>query len=41
LPDAEFTPEHFKEIYFAKLIDSNAVLRNLFLFYKSFTKRTF
>jgi glycosyltransferase involved in cell wall biosynthesis len=41
LPGAEFTPEHFKEIYFAKLIDSNAVLRNLFLFYKSFTKRTF
>jgi glycosyltransferase involved in cell wall biosynthesis len=41
LPNTQFTPENFKEIHLAKLIDGNAVLRSLFLFYKSFKKRTY
>jgi len=41
LPGVEFIPEKFRGILLAKLIDSNIVLRNLFLFYKSFQKRTF
>jgi glycosyltransferase involved in cell wall biosynthesis len=41
LPDSRFTPENLKEIHLAKLIDGNAVLRSLFLFYKSFKKRTY
>lgn len=41
LPGVSFEPERFRAIVFAKLIDSNILLRNLFLFYKSFQKRTF
>lgn len=41
LPGLDFEPEKFREIFLAKLIDSNTLLRSLFLFYKSFKKRTF
>ncbi len=41
LPGVDFMPEKFPEILLAKLIDSNIVSRSLFLFYKSFQKRTF
>jgi glycosyltransferase involved in cell wall biosynthesis len=41
LPGIQFLPEKFRAIRLAKLIDSNIFLRRLFLFYKSFQKRTF
>lgn len=41
LPGIQFLPEKFSAIRLAKLIDSNIFLRRLFLFYKSFQKRTF
>jgi glycosyltransferase involved in cell wall biosynthesis len=41
IPTADFKPEKFPGILLAKLIDSNIVLRSLFLYYKSFQKRTF
>lgn len=41
LPGLDFEPEKFREIFLAKLIDSNTLLRSIFLFYKSFKKRTF
>ncbi|MEO6548809.1 MAG: glycosyltransferase [Ferruginibacter sp.] len=40
-PTTDFRPEKFPGILLAKLIDSNIFLRNLFLFYQSFKKRTF
>jgi len=41
IPAVEFVPENFKEIHLAKFIDSNSFMRSIFLFYKSFKKRTF
>jgi hypothetical protein len=41
LPGISFEPEKYREIFIAKLIDSNSILRRLFLTYKSFKKRTF
>lgn len=41
LPGNDFRPEKFPGIILAKLIDCNYVFRSLFLFYKSFQKRTF
>jgi len=41
IPRSKFIPEHFKEIHLAKFIDSNSITRSMFLFYKSFKKRTF
>lgn len=41
MPSADFEPEKFPAIRLAKLIDSNRLLRSLFLFYKSFQKRTY
>jgi len=41
LPGFYFAPDKLPSILSAKLIDSNAALRRLFLFYKSFQKRTF
>lgn len=41
LPGIHFLPEKFRAIALARLIDSNVILRSLFLFYKSFQKRTF
>lgn len=40
-PALTFDPDKLKGIVLAKLIDSNAVTRRLFLFIKSFKKRTF
>jgi hypothetical protein len=40
-PALTFYPDKLKGIVLAKLIDSNAVTRRLFLFIKSFKKRTF
>lgn len=36
-----FNPEKSPEIIFARLIDSNSFLRNIFLFWKSFYKRVY
>jgi len=41
LPGFSFTPDKLPSIIIAKLIDANFILRRLFLFYKSFQKRTF
>ncbi len=40
-PDLNFHPEQYPGIRLAKIIDGNAALRNLFLFYKSFQKRMY
>lgn len=41
MPGLEFEPGKFPGIRIAKMIDSNVLLRKLFLVYKSFSKRTF
>jgi glycosyltransferase involved in cell wall biosynthesis len=41
LPEDDFKPEKFTEVRIAKLIDSIPVLRKLFLYYKSFSQRTY
>lgn len=41
LPGYEFRPEKLKEIKAARLIDRIPVLKKLFLFYKSFSQRTY
>lgn len=41
LPGFYFKPEKYAQITLAKIIDGNTLLRSVFLFYKSFKKRTF
>lgn len=41
MPGEEFEPSKFAGVRLAKMIDAIPVLRRLFLFYKSFGKRTF
>lgn len=41
IPATDFKPGKFFGIMLAKLIDSNSLTRGLFLYYKSFQKRTF
>ena len=41
IPDIDFNPSTFSAVRVAKTIDSTPLLRGLFLFYKSFSKRTF
>ena len=41
LPGEDFRPDQFPGVLLAKMIDANSILRRLFLFYKSFKKRTF
>lgn len=40
-PGEDFEPSKFPAVMLAKFIDSNTLLRRLFLYYKSFSKRTF